>query len=363
MLFLDAPNSHLWDALKSILSHDKYEIEYKTTQTDGSLRVKESIIRGWPAVVFCSARNEAHNRIWEEIETRFDIASPNSEIAKYREANKFTALKMGIPDFATAVVTSEEDEKYARYYVSKIRDRLLGMFKNRDNPIWNPFNQRIADSFPHREGISMRHFNRLMAYINIETLIDYENNYKIMFKTRTETQYSIITSLPNIKSAIDILDTVSVVPPDKLRFLKDVFGRADVNNGVTSSTLAEIYSKVYGKDTTPKKILENYLKPLCDYGILDYSVNPDDRRQCLFKISSEPSINSLHNIRQNIIEESNNDDLFVWKGIIELEKYSIEKGKIEKIINPNGYAEGHNLIQKNIIKSNSKSNILEAVTA
>jgi len=119
LLFLDAPNPQLWDVLKPILSHDKYEIEFKTTQTDGSLRVKNSIIQGWPAVVFCSAKNEAHNRIWDEIETRFDITSPNSSVSKYKEANKFTALKMGTPGFAENLVSNEEDKKYAKFYVQQ----------------------------------------------------------------------------------------------------------------------------------------------------------------------------------------------------------------------------------------------------
>ena len=367
LLFLDAPNIKLWDALKPILSHDKYEIEYKTTQTDGSLRVKESIIRGWPAVVFCSAKNEAHDRLWDEIETRFDIISPNTDVIKYKEANKFTSLKMGIPEFAGGLVSNQEDEKYARFYVKKINETISGLCKHNHNPVWNPFNQIMADSFPSNEGVSMRHYTRLMSYCNIETLINADINYKIIFETKDkELQQYIITSLKDIESAISILGNVSVIPPDKIKFLNDIFEpclKETLEEGVASNKLAEKYKNAYQKNITPKKILENFLTPLCDYGILDFTKNPDDMRQNLYRISSAPCINRVEFILNSIIEESNNNPLFVWDGIIELERCSIEKGKIKCILDPYGYPEGHNLIQKNIVKTTNESNILRCIQA
>ena len=59
LLFLDNPSPQTYEVLKPILSHDKEEILYKTTKGDGSLKVKETIIRGWPATIVCSAKNEA----------------------------------------------------------------------------------------------------------------------------------------------------------------------------------------------------------------------------------------------------------------------------------------------------------------
>jgi len=365
ILFLESPHPRLWDMLKPILSHDSKEIEYKTTQTDGSLRVKESVIRGWPAVVFCSAKNEAHDRIWDEIETRFDITSPNTSRTKYLEANRFTSLKMGIPSFADSIISDSEDEKYARYYVGMIKQNLLQFSKR--NPIWNPFQRVIADSFPNKEGISMRHFQRFMSYCNLSTLINSDNKFKIIFETNNKKRESyFITDTDDIDAAIDMVGSLSVIPPEKIQFVHDVFEPAlkeTLDVGVTTQTLAEKYRQVYQKDTTAKKILESYIKPLHDYGIADYKENPDDKRQHLNFLSSNPSENNLKNIRKNIIEHSNNDDLFVWNYILKLEKSSIKTGKIKVILDPQGYPEGHNLIQKNIIKYKSESNNLEVVYA
>jgi len=365
LLFLEPPNPKLWDVLKPILSHDSYEIEYKTTQTDGSLRVKESIIRGWPAVVFCSAKNEAHDRIWDEIETRFDITSPNTSAKKYLEANRFTSLKMCTPSFADSLVNDEEGEKYARYYVEEIKESLL-KFNDR-NLIWNPFHKIIADAFPNREGISMRHFKRFISYCNLSTLINADQKYKIIFQKEDETTETCpITDTDDIDFAIDMVENLSVIPPDKIKFIHDIFEPAlkeSLDNGITTQKLAEKYKQVYQKDITAKKILESYIKPLFDYGIVDFKENPDDKRQHLNFLSSVPTGNNLEIIRKRIIEHSNNDDLFVWNYILKFEKSSIKNGKIKVILDPGGFPEGHNLIQKNIVKYESESNNLELVYA
>jgi len=56
LIFLDNPNTQTYEMLKPIMSHDKKEIIYKTTKGDGSLNVKETIIRNWPVFIFCSAK-------------------------------------------------------------------------------------------------------------------------------------------------------------------------------------------------------------------------------------------------------------------------------------------------------------------
>jgi len=365
ILFLESPHPKLWDMLKPILSHDSKEIEYKTTQTDGSLRVKESIIRGWPAVVFCSAKNEAHNRIWDEIETRFDITSPNTSATKYLEANRFTSLKMGIPSFADSMISDSEDEKYTKYYVRMIKKNLLQFSKRK--PIWNPFHKIIADSFPNKEGISMRHFQRFIAYCNLSTLINSDNKFKIIFeKNNKKIESYLIADTDDIDNAIEMIGSLSVIPPEKIQFVHDVFEPAlkeTLDDGVTTQTLAKKYHQVYQKDTTAKKILESYIKPLYDYGVVDYKENLNDKRQHLNFLSSKPSENNLKNIQKKIIEQSYNDDLFVWHYILELEKSSIRNGKIKVILDPQGYPEGHNLIQKNIVKYDFESNNLELVIA
>ncbi|MCH7561920.1 MAG: hypothetical protein IIC67_11280, partial [Thaumarchaeota archaeon] len=363
LLFLDTPDIKLWDVLKPILSHDMYQITFKTTQTDGSLKVKESIIQGWPAVIFCSAKNEAQDRIWDEIETRFDITSPNTSIKKYQAANAYTSLKMGTPSFASLLVGDDEDKKYAEFHVGKIKEQLCKL--DRGNTIWNPFQKIISDSFPNKDGSSMRHFNRLIAYCNLSTMLHASQKYKILFETKDgKEEIYLISDISDVDNAINMIGELSAIPPILINFVNDIFIPAIteiITEGVTTKQLAEKYIAVYQKDITAKKILENFIKPLNNYGIVDFKENIDDKRQHLNFLASNITGNTLDIIRNKIIEESNNNDLFVWDYILELEKSSIKKGRIKVILNPQGYAEGHNLIQKNIIKIQFESNTLEVV--
>lgn len=368
MVFLDAPHIELWDRLKPILSHDKYEIEFRITDKGkhSNLVVKNVVIRGFPACIFCSAKNERKSSIWEEIETRFLITSPNTDVSKYKKANRLTTLKYGIPDFASEIISKEEDEKYAKYWIGKIKKQIHELFKGSKNPIWNPFHEIISELFPSNEGITMRNVARFMTLCNIETLVNADRNYRIEYITNTGMKnHSLIVSLRDIDNAIKMMDSTSVIPSEKLKFITDVLQPyiAERLDGVTSEMLAERYKKIYKKDTTPKKILENYLVPLYYYGIVDSKVNLQDKRQNLYRIVSNPNSNTLESIQSKIIEESKNNDLLVWSGIEKLAKYSNGKGYINAIFDHEGNAIGQNLIPKYLLEIDDTSNIPKVTQA
>ncbi len=68
LLFLEPPDRELWNLLKPILSHDKPEIEFpyvEKTQNEGFV-TKKVIVRGWPACIFCSAKDESDWPGWPE---------------------------------------------------------------------------------------------------------------------------------------------------------------------------------------------------------------------------------------------------------------------------------------------------------
>jgi len=289
LIFLDNPNTQTYEMLKPIMSHDKKEIIYKTTKGDGSLNVKETIIRNWPVFIFCSAKNEAKNEVWKEIETRVFVASPNSDIKKYQKANRLTAQKLSFPSYASEIYDNSEDEKFAKFYIRKLKEKILAYCSNDENPIFNPFGELISEIFPSNQGVSMRHFNRFMSFCNIETLINYRENMKLAFKTyEGKMKYSIITSLNDIDNAVKILGKISTVPPEQIKFYNKVFKPAikeilnGEDTGLTSKQLAKKYSQVFKKPTTPKKVLENYLEHLVEHGIIEERQDPDDKRKNLY---------------------------------------------------------------------------------
>ncbi len=369
MVFLDAPHIELWDRLKPILSHDNYEIEFRITDKgkNSQLMVKSVVIRGWPSCIFCSAKNERKSSIWEEIETRFLITSPNTDISKYKKANNLTTLKFGIPDFASEIISSAEDEKYAIHWISKIREQIQRVSNGNKNPIWNPFLEIISESLPSNEGITMRNTQRFMTLCNIETLVNSDKNYTMEFLTHAGMKkYCVITSLNDIDNAIKMMGSTSVIPSDKLKFVAEILQPCiteHLSEGVTTEMLTARYKQVYEKETTPKKILENYLTPLYHYGIVDSKINSEDKRQNLYRIVANPNSNTLEPIKSKIIEESNKNDLFVWSGIERLEEYSIGNGHIYGIFDYKGNAIGHNLLQKYLLDTESESNIIQVAQA
>jgi len=341
LVFAEPPHHELWDVLKPIMSHDRNEIEYKTTRGDGSLAVKETIIRGFPAVILCTAKNEKMNQVWDEMETRFDLASPNTSIQKYHQANQFTALKHGMPSIARDVIANDDEIKCTKHNIHRIRDQIIDYHKNMERPIANPFHKIIGDSFPSNEGISMRNCERFCTYCDVETMINADKNCKIQFKDKAGVLGKIlISSFSDVSTAIDMMGEISTVPPEKMRFLKDVFEPcvgATLDARVTTKDLVQKYTEVTGKPITSKKMLDNYLDPLAsDYGILEASRSDQDGRANLWKYSSRPNVNSLDFIRERIIEQSNSDSSLVKIRIDEVIEYSKNNVELDYVLDPQG---------------------------
>lgn len=364
LLFLEPPNSELWDILKPILSHDKKEIEHRITLgKKGDFKTLHIVLRGWPACIFCSARNENKNPIWAEIETRFVITNPNMTVQKYKDANKLTGKRKGLPGFAR--LQSLDDEKWARHHILQLK-ATIQKYSN-DNPVWNPFADVISEVFPSDEGRRMRNYNHFTSFTNMEALINAKYRYRVQFiPLEGITLEYPITNLEDIENSIKLLGVDSTIPENKLLFVRDVLKPlyAENPNGVDTDQLARKYTQVYHKSTTPKKILESYLYPLGDAGIAASKEDQKDRRKKLWYPVIDIETKTYDFIKSKIIEESKNNDLFIWSCVDELTKYSIQFGSIT-IVDPDGYAIGSNLLQKELtgIEPQGKSNNYRMVCA
>jgi hypothetical protein len=165
LLFLESPHPDVWEIIKTILSHDAWEIEHPYVDTD--LRTKNIVTRGWPACIFCSAKDESKWDVWPEIKSRFLIFSPNMSQEKYLESNILTFQKLGLPNFIQQqIIISDRDIELARkcilYLKEQIKtlcpiryDAITNEFKP-TNPVWIPFQQYLAEALPSNRGPTMR---------------------------------------------------------------------------------------------------------------------------------------------------------------------------------------------------------------
>lgn len=318
LLFLDNPSEQTYEVLKPILSHDKEEILYKTTKGDGSLKVKETIIRGWPATIVCSAKNEAKNEVWPEIETRFFMSSPNNAITKYRNANKLTSQKMGLPSWSSDVYDNSEDRKWCSMYVGEIIEQL-----KLQKDFWHPLYEIMDKFFPSNQGVMMRHYKRLLSFCNVESMINAEHRPTIQFKDKTNKIIkTYVGTFQDIENAIDTIGNLSVIPPEKLRFydlvfvplfndvnavqekMSDIQKRLVQKIGINSEQLAEKYTKVFEKPITSKQIRESYLNILTDEGLIQWEVDENNKRQYVYFPTNTIAIHNLDKIKSSIIANS-----------------------------------------------------------
>jgi hypothetical protein len=329
LIFIDNPKSEIYEMLKPIMSHDKKEIVYKTTKGDGSLRVKETVIRNWPVFIFCSAKNEAKNEVWSEIKNRALIISPNTDVKKYAEANKLTGQRFGFPTWSKSIYENQ-DEQWSKDQIMILKEKLKKLCDNGINPIINVFQEKVSKLFPSNTAETMRHYTRFNSLVHLETLINADNNPLLILEKDGEKIKSVFTTINDIDNACKILGDISTIPPDKIRFMDKVFKpllKETLNSeedGLTTKQLAEKYTATSGKPITPKQILENFTSHLEDSGIL--SSDQEHRGEHHYKMASTITLDNLDSLKSNLIESSNANDLGMDSCLEQLQNHSIQLG-------------------------------------
>jgi hypothetical protein len=172
LVFLEPPHSDTWSILKPILSHDDYEIEHPYVyEVEGmGFKVKKVVTRGWPACIFCSAKNESNWPVWPEIQSRFLITSPNLGSQKYLEGNMLTAQRLGLPRLAQqSLILSDREIELAKkcilYLVQRIKDFTADANHGTSSePVWIPYSRILANVLPAEKGVDNRITKRIFLF-------------------------------------------------------------------------------------------------------------------------------------------------------------------------------------------------------
>lgn len=334
LIFLDNPQSQTLEMLKPIMSHDKKEIVYKTTKGDGSLGVKEAIIRNWPVFIICSAKNEAKHEVWSEMKNRVMMLSPNTDVGKYAEANKLTGQKFGLPTWSKSLYDNADDEKNTKDEIETLKEKLNHLCYDGTNPVINVYQDKLSELFPKNTAESMRHYTRFLSLVNLETLLNADSNPSMTHQKDGNKTKSVFTTIKDIENALKIMGNISTLPPDKIKFMDKIFkpllSELITEEGLTTNQLAEKYTKVFGKPITPKQILENHTGYLEESGILS-SDQEHLRGEKHYKIASLISSDNLESLKSNLIESSNQNELGVDLCLKELEGCSINLGFTDRV--------------------------------
>ncbi|MDN5867132.1 MAG: bifunctional DNA primase/polymerase, partial [Candidatus Nitrosocosmicus sp.] len=300
LVFLEPPHQETWDILKPVLSHDTLYIEhpyvYQTKST--GQEVKHPITKGWPACIFCSAKDESNWPMWPEIQSRFLITSPNMIKKKYSESNLLIGQRKGLPAIVQSqVIVSDEEVSIAKDCMTLLKNELL---KNKDNNVWIPFQQILSESLPSEKGPDVRMVDKVFSLLVLVTKINSFNRPKLIMGSE-----NLAISTPiDLEQVLTLTHNLTGIPTHKLEFFSQVFmskfkskdspDRTIKNSGeiieedriaLTTTELAEQFKKVKGKPITTDNVNKTYLQELKNNGLID-EINSkiDGRRKIYYPI-------------------------------------------------------------------------------
>ena len=284
LIFLEPPHPELWGLMKPILSHDFYEIEHPFVDNIGhGLEVKRVITRGWPACIFCSAKDESKWDIWPEIESRFMISSPNMVKPKYEKGNKLIATKKWQPKgVKQKLIISDSEKQLGKDCFLYVKHQLLSYKSKTDSPVWAPFGDYIGEIFPSDKGQDNRAFNRFATMLNMITLCKAHLRCKVLY----DDEELVIPSLNDLQQTLHVMQNISGLPPHKLKFYKEnvlaLWEQRASTIPLKTKDIADYYNAQKNKDgkgkMTSDNLRKNYLTDLAVHNYLEEEQDPDTKQ-------------------------------------------------------------------------------------
>ena len=169
LIFLEQPNPQLQEKLRSVLSHDKWSIQFWITNKDktGANRTELIIVEGFPSTVFCSASL----RLDEQEATRAILLSP--EVTKEKILD---SVRLSAHAFADSNSYSENIESNSKR--NELRDRIIAIKREQvddiviENPelLYDRFLLLIKNKAKPRHSRDMKHLMYLIKTIALINL-------------------------------------------------------------------------------------------------------------------------------------------------------------------------------------------------
>ena len=237
LIFSEPPERELWNMLKPILSHDSYCIEYPYVDRNDKVGIhtKRVVMQGFPACIFCSARDESKWPDWDQIVSRFLICSPTMTTAKYQQSNTLVGVKAGLPTYIQQqIVISENEVALARECYKCVRDEMRELTKapssmtngsidtttNQEewNPVFIPYFEYLSEALPAEKGADVRTTKIIFSLLNVVALAKSHLRPKMFM----EIERCVIATLEDLEEVLRIAYDLNGMPTYKLKFLREI---------------------------------------------------------------------------------------------------------------------------------------------
>jgi hypothetical protein len=306
-VFLEPPHPEMWAVLKPILSHDNYEIEhpYVFSVDNQGYSVKKIVTRGWPACIFCSAKNESNWNEWPEIVSRCMITSPNMVKQKYHESNVLVAQKKGLPRLMQQrLIVSDNDIELAKKCILYLKLQIQELAKVKP-PVWIPFGWILGEVLAHEKGTDVRATQRMFSLLVIVPLTKIQLRPRLVYGSDTQ----VIVTLDDLEEVLSITQNQTGMPLFKMKIFKEIFydkyklklatGIKDKSSdgkkeerliALTSKDICDHYKEQYHKPLSSKILRESYIPEWVANSLVEEESSSIDQRKNIYYPLVDPEI-------------------------------------------------------------------------
>jgi hypothetical protein len=380
LIFLDTPNHTLLEAIMSLLSHDRHEVEYHFVDNFNGIKTKTNVLRGFPTVIFTAAIDYSKYQRWPEIQRRFIVTNPKMIPQKYKESIELIGAKNGLPDFVyDARVVSEKEKNQAKEMIKELKQKILYVSErnNVGSPnVFIPFRESIEKSLPSDKASDMTTALRLYNYMTLLPPVNIDKRPRLVTRSEGDPipKTCPFATFEDLQESIYLIEYSDGVRPYVLQWYYDVFLElyktktepASKQNSkgeiitekriaLTTDQLIEKTKEVYNRTYTSKQIVETYLNPLVNQNYIDKTESDLDRRANIYYPAAFTSTteqqspkyiklfenhktnNSLQQLKVNIIDSTlYPDNEYIISKIHVVLEYSSNIHKITKLENHEG---------------------------
>ncbi len=305
LIFADTPKQTLLEAIMSLLSHDRYEVEYEFVDTFNGIKTKSNVLRGFPTVIFTAAIDYSKHPRWAETQRRFIITNPNMSPEKYKQSIKLIGARAALPEFVYgATIVSESEKDQAREIVKGLKDKILSITESNtpNSPnVFIPFYESIEKSLPSNKASDITTAQRLYNYLALIPVTHIDNRPRLVTRNKGSPIMKTcpFATFDDLTESIYLMEYSNGIRPYILEWFNDVF-LVTVNGKTTPSaksnddsiseeiialTTAELVKateQIRGKKFSVKQMYENYIVPLINAGYIDRVNSKTDHRSYIY---------------------------------------------------------------------------------
>ncbi len=258
----------------------------------GGNKTKPVIIRGYPAVIFCSAGL----KIDEQESTRFILLSPETSQEKLRFSIQEKIKKESDFESYTKSLNANPERQLLKERIEAIKDEHIEEIR-----IANPETIE-TEFFANKTMLKPRYqrdVGRLMALTKIFALLN------VWFRERDGS--TIIANNDDFEEAVKLWAKISEsqeynLPPYIYEMYKEVvipayqeknaYGLAETKLGVTRQEILQKHYKIYGRMVQDWQMRQQIIPMLETAGLITQEPDPDDKRKILITPTIELAVST-----------------------------------------------------------------------